>query len=40
MKHPDQDFFRNRCSRDASIKWLDEATKWEKLWRELFLPGR
>jgi len=22
------------------IKWLDEASKWEKLWKELFLPVR
>ena len=22
------------------IKWLDESQKWEKLWRELFLPVR
>jgi iron(III) transport system substrate-binding protein len=22
------------------IKWLDEAPKWEKIWKELFLPVR
>jgi iron(III) transport system substrate-binding protein len=22
------------------IKWLDESAKWEKLWKELFLPVR
>jgi len=22
------------------IKWFDEAPKWEKIWKELFLPVR
>jgi hypothetical protein len=41
LKHPDQDFFSKTAVRaNASIKWLDEAMKWEKLWKELFLPVR
>jgi len=30
----------NKFSMVDPIKWLDEASKWEKLWKELFLPVR
>jgi hypothetical protein len=33
-------FFETAVRANASIKWPDEATKWEKLWKELFLPVR